>query len=254
MIDSHCLLDWKDFDGDLDIVIRNAIDAGVKQLIHIGLLPGGIGRAVEIVEAYPNVFGAIGCHPHDAEKWTDEFLDTLEDNLSHPKLLAVGEIGLDYFKGYSPKDKQISAFRKQLRLAQKLKLPVIIHCRDAYSDTHRIMKEELGDEIKGVLHCFSGNIDDAKMFIDFGMNVSFAGHLTYKKNNELREVAKYVPEETILIETDAPFLAPQSHRGKRNEPAFVKETLELISKIRRIPFKEIELQTEINTHALFNFS
>ena len=252
MIDSHCHLDWKDFQVDLDSVINRATIAGVEKMIHVALLPDGLESGRKIVNRFQQIYWAAGCHPHDADKWTKTFDESLREAAKHPKFVAIGEIGLDFFKKYSGIKNQENVFRIQLELAKELDLPVIIHCRDAYSELFKILTEFSSNKIEGVIHCFSGNLDDAQRFIDLGMFISFAGHLTYKKNEELRNIAKTLPLDKILIETDSPFLAPQFKRGKRNEPAYVAEVLKLIASLKNVDVSEADKIISENTLKLFN--
>ena len=258
MIDSHCHLDWKDFQNDFNDVMIRAKQAGVVQFNHIAMLPDGLDKGLELVQKYDEIYLSAGCHPQESSKYTESIAQTLRDLSKHPKFIAVGEIGLDYFRDYSPIETQHEVLRKQLRIAAELDKPIIIHCRDkkdefqAYDDLYDILTDELGDEVNGVMHCFSGNLQNVNRFTDLGMYISYAGHLTYKKNDELRKTVEKVPIDKILVETDAPFLAPQSKRGKRNEPAFLVEVLTLIAEVLDVNYDEINIITSENTRNLFH--
>ncbi|MCD4656890.1 MAG: TatD family hydrolase [Planctomycetes bacterium] len=258
MIDSHCHLDWNDFQKDFSEVLIRAKQAGVVQLNHIVLLPDGLEKGVELANKHDEIFLSAGCHPQEASKWTESIAEMLRELNNFNKFIAVGEIGLDYFRDYSPIETQHEVLRKQLRIARELDKPIIIHCRDkigqfkAYDDLYDILLDVLGDNVNGVMHCFSGNLQNVNRFTELGMYISYAGHLTYKKNNELRETVKTIPRNKILIETDAPFLAPQSKRGKRNEPSLITEVLTLIAELININFDEINKITEENTRNLFH--
>ena len=258
MIDSHCHLDWKDFQNDFDEVIIRAKQAGVVQMNHIAMLPDGLEKGLELAQKYNEIYLSAGCHPQEANKYTDAIAEMLRELNKFEKFIAVGEIGLDYFRDYSPIKTQHEVLRKQLQIASDIDKPIIIHCRDkkdefqAYDDLYDILTDELGDKINGVMHCFSGNLQNVNLFTDIGMYISYAGHLTYKKNDELRKTVKKVPIDKILIETDAPFLAPQLKRGKRNEPALLIDVSKLISELLHINWDEINKITEENTRNLFH--
>ena len=258
MIDSHCHLDWQDFAEDFDQILIRARENGVVLMNHIAMLPDGLEKGLELARNHKEIYLSAGCHAQEASKWKDSMADKIRELNNFEKFIGIGEIGLDYFRDYSPLETQKEVLLKQLELAKELQKPFIIHCRDkkdefqAYDDMFEIITSIMGTEnVKGVMHCFSGRVEDARRFSEIGMHISYAGHLTYKKNDALRETVDVVPLDKILIETDAPFLAPQNKRGKRNEPAFMIEVLKLISELKSIELDEMNKITEENTRKLF---
>ncbi|UCD36588.1 MAG: TatD family hydrolase, partial [Nitrospiraceae bacterium] len=233
LIDTHCHLDMDHFDTDRRDVIKRASEARVKYIINPGSDRDGNIRSLQISADYPEVYSAVGIHPHDAKTLDEGLYAELAEWAREPKVVAVGEIGLDYHYLHSPKGVQIEAFRRQVSLAKDLGLPVIVHSREAKNDTLRILREEETDHL-GVMHCFSGDIDMAKKAMEMGFYISLAGPVTYKNAKHLREVAKIIPDEFLLLETDAPYLSPVPLRGKRNEPSYLKHTAWVIADIRGI--------------------
>jgi len=252
LIDTHAHLDMPEFEADLPQVIQRATEAGVCTIMTVGIDPPSCRRALEITEAYPNIFAIIGVHPHNAAEIGHRDLDDLQDLAHHPKVKAWGEIGLDFYRNLSPRAIQQERFREQIRIAKKLKLPVVIHSRSATQETIACLQEERAREAGGVIHCFSGNAKTAKRYLDMGFVISIPGVITFTKAQELREVVKGLPSEGIIIETDAPFLAPVPHRGKRNEPAYVRFTAETIAQIRRQDIAEVAVFTTANARRVFN--
>jgi TatD DNase family protein len=234
LVDSHCHLDDAKFAGDLDDVIERAQAAGVTRLMAIGTGDGpqDLETAIRLADRYPIFQATVGVHPHDAAKATPDTFDRLAPLLSHPKVLALGEIGLDYHYDFSPRDTQQSVFIRQLALARDAGKPVVIHTREAWTDTLQILREH-GDGA-GIFHCFTGGPGEARQALDLGFHLSFGGVLTFPKSEPLREAARLAPLDRILVETDAPYLAPVPHRGKRNEPAFLVETVRKLAEIRGI--------------------
>jgi TatD DNase family protein len=227
-----------DFDGDREAVVQRALDANVGIIVNVG---DGDARgdshsaAFRIAEQYPFVYTTVGIHPHDATLLDDSFYRRLEEMARHRKVIAVGEIGLDYHYDNSPRDIQRQAFRRQLRLARERNLPVVIHTREAEPDTLEILNEEwAGASRPGIIHCFTGTRQFAERVVEMGFYISFSGVVTFKKAGDLREVAKSLPLERVLIETDSPFLAPEPFRGRRNEPSFVVETARRIAALREM--------------------
>ena len=228
-IDSHCHIDGPEYDADRDQVIARAREAGVTTMLNVGTgdpHSGAFERAVELANTHDEIYAAVGVHPHDAKLFDDVAEERLRGLVKGSKrVVALGEIGLDYHYDHSPRDVQRTVFQRQLKLARELNLPVIIHSREADEDTISILREELsGYEQAGVLHCFGGSLQMARAALDLGFYVSFAGNVTFKKAEDLREIARQLPLDRLLVETDCPYLTPVPFRGKRNEPARVVET------------------------------
>jgi TatD DNase family protein len=254
LIDSHAHIDFPQFDDDRDAMLDRARAAGVSTLLAIGSGPGPekLDAALPFAEQHDWIFATVGTHPHEAKELTPQHLDRLSQLAKHPRVLAWGEIGLDYFYDHSPREIQQRVFRDQLALAHQAKLPIIIHCRDAWSDCLAILHETWRSTgLGGILHCFTSTLEDAQRGLEMGFLISFAGNSTYPKAANLREVAKALPLEGILIETDAPFLAPQPYRGKRNEPAYVGEVAKTIASVRDLPAEEVASVTAANFRRFF---
>lgn len=232
LIDTHSHLDDRRFDHDREAVIARAQEAGVHTFITIGCDLATSRAAVALADRYPFVYATVGVHPHEVRHVKDDWFTELRDLARHPKVLAYGEIGLDYHYDHSPRDIQRARFREQVRLARELPLPIVIHTREAQEDTIAILKEEQASEIGGIFHCFSGDAWLAKDALDLGFYVSFSGVITFHNATMLREIAVTVPMDRLLIETDCPYLTPVPHRGKRNEPAYVKLVAEQIARVR----------------------
>ena len=252
IIDTHCHLDFKDFDTDRDSVIDRAVASGVVRIVNVGSSIEGSRRAVELAAKYDMVYASVGIHPHDASKVTDDVMEELKDLAANKKVVAIGEVGLDYYRNLSPKDSQKAAFVKFIDLAREVDLPLIIHSREADSDTLDILKVRgQRSEVRGVVHCFSGSADFLKGCLDMGLHISFTCNLTFKNANKLRELAKTVPTEKILLETDAPFLAPEGMRGKRNEPSYLTCLIDEWVKISGLSKEDIERIMTHNANKLF---
>ena len=253
-IDSHAHIDFPQFDEDRPAMLARAQAAGVTTLLAIGTGPGPekLDAALPYAEANDWIYTTVGIHPHEAKEVTSAHLDTLARLARHPKVIAWGEIGLDYFYNHSPRDVQERVFRQQMALAQAAKLPIIIHCRDAWSDCLGLLEEVWKPTgLGGILHCFSSTLEDAQHGIDMGFMVSFTANVTYPKAQNLRDVAKALPLKNILIETDSPYLAPQPVRGKRNEPAYVAEVAKVLANVRDLPVEAIAAQTTENFRRFF---
>lgn len=255
-VDSHCHIDGPEYDADREDVISRARDAGVTTMLNVGTgdpHSGAFERAVELAEKHSEIYAAIGVHPHDAKLFDDRAEQRLVDLVRRSRrVIAWGEIGLDYHYDHSPRDVQRGVFRRQSRLARSLELPVIIHSREADDDTIAILREELIDyERGGVMHCFGGSVAMARSAIDLGFFISFAGNLTFKKADDLRDVARQLPLDRILIETDCPYLTPVPFRGKRNEPARVVETARCLAELHGRELEEIGHITSENFPKLF---
>ena len=255
-IDSHAHIEGKEFDADREAVIQRALDAGVETIVCIGngeVAADSHAAAFRLAEHYPFIYTTVGVHPHEARLLDDNLYAQLIELSQHPKVIAWGEIGLDYHYDNSPRDVQREAFRQQLRMARERGLPVSIHTREAEADTLAILDEEWKDSgLGGVIHCFTGTRSFAEAAVDRGFCISFSGVVTFKKAEELRETARCLPLDQILIETDAPFLAPIPYRGKRNEPAYVVETARTLSEIREMSLVEFGRQTSNNFKRLFD--
>ena len=253
IIDTHCHLADKRIDPDLDGVLQRAAEAGVSKIVSIGAI-GTIEtdqRTVQIAEAHPHIFAAIGIHPHDASDCTTDRLAQLRDLAKSPKVVAIGESGLDFFYKHSPIEAQERALREHLNLAAELGKPIVIHCRDAEERLAAIVREEGLPAAGGVIHCFTGDSKAAETFLSFGFHISFSGILTFKNAGKLREAAQIVPADRVMVETDAPYLAPEPYRGKRNEPAFVRRTLEVLADLRGMNLVELAELTTANSMNLF---
>jgi TatD DNase family protein len=257
LVDSHCHIDSADFDTDRNAVIKRARAAGVEYLLNVGTgepASGNFERAVQLGESHDNVFTAIGVHPHDAKTF-DEQAELQLKRLANEsrKVVAWGEIGLDYYYDHSPREVQRAVFRRQIRVAREISLPIIIHSRDADDETVEILTEECShqDFPGGVMHCFGGSARMAENLMRIGFYVSFAGNVTFKKADDLRQAARVVPLDRLLVETDCPYLAPVPFRGKRNEPAFVVETARFLADFKSVEFEELARHTTDNFFRVF---
>src|SRR5688572_22325933 len=258
LIDSHCHIDGEAFDIDRDDVVQRAKNAGVRAMLTIGTgdpHSDDFRKAVAVSEQYENVFASVGVHPHDAKLYDDKAENHLIDLVkSSDKVIAWGEIGLDFYYDHSPRDVQIEVFRRQIRTARELDLPIIIHSRDANDETVESLREECSYENfrGGIMHCFGGTPAMAESLMEIGFLISFAGNVTFKKADQLREAARVVPLEKLLIETDCPFLTPVPFRGKRNEPSFVVHTAKFLADFYEIPIEKLANQTTQNFFDFFN--
>lgn len=253
-IDTHAHLDLPEFAGDRHEVIQRALHNGIERIITIGIGIEECRQAKAIADSYPAVYAALGIHPHNAAALDMAVLDFLETSARHPKVVAIGEIGLDFFRNRSPRPAQVRAFRAQLDLAQSLKLPVIIHDRDAHGETLAMLREEQAGLCGGVLHCFSGDAAMAVHCIDLGFYISIPGTVTFKQALLVQEVVSKVPLEHLLIETDCPFLAPVPHRGQRNEPLYVKLVAQQIARIKHEAVEHVAQVTTSNARKLFRLT
>ena len=251
LIDSHAHLDMKDFDMDRDQVLERAQKGGLTHILTVGIDVKSSRSALELTRDHDFVYSSVGFHPHSAGEWDARGLDQLAQMASDPKVVAWGEIGLDFYRGYSSPEDQRTVFERQLALAQDLKLPIIVHDREAHSEILAALKKMGKGERKGVIHCFSGDRQLARALIDLGYYISIPGTVTYKKASAVREVASTIPLESMLVETDAPFLAPVPRRGKRNEPFFVTFTTQEIARLRNMKFEDLARATSKNAKTLF---
>lgn len=253
LVDSHCHLDQDTFDTDRDAVIARARAAGVERLVTIGAGgPLASNRAaVALAEANPDIFAAVAVHPHDAKDISEATYEELRRLWAHPKVVAVGETGLDYYYGHSPAETQRAHLRRFIREASRAGLPLVIHCRDAFADLLAILRQENAAAVGGVIHCFSGTDAEAEACLALGFSLSFAGIVTFKNAAALRAVVRTTPLDRLLIETDAPFLAPVPFRGKRNEPALVRHVAEEVARVTGRDLAEIAAVTTRNAERLF---
>lgn len=262
-VDSHAHLDGKQFDSDREQVIARAHEAGVATVVAIGNGDGPpeLDAGIRLAEKYSFLYATIGIHPHEARLASDHAYAEMEQLARHPKVIAWGEIGLDYYYDHSPRDMQQQVFLRQMELASAVKLPIVIHCRpsdnseNAWDDCLHLIREHWAPKgIGGILHCFTGNWTQAKRALDMGFMISFAGNVTFPKTQQIRDAALEVPLDQILIETDSPYLAPIPHRGKRNEPAFVKQTAAKIGELRNLTMDQVGEQTSSNFYKFFKLS
>jgi len=253
LVDSHAHLEMDEFDGDREAVIRRAQESGVDCIVTVGLNLEDSRKAVALAERYSSIYASVGVHPHDVKSIDETTYDLLRELSKSDKVIAYGEIGLDFFRNLSPRDLQIRRFGEQLELAAELDLPVIIHDRDAHRETVEMLKGR-GEGRGGVIHCFSGDYDMAAKCLDMGFYISIPGTVTYKKSDTLRDIVRKLPIDRLLVETDSPFLSPEPNRGKRNEPAYVAHTARRIAQIKGIPFEEVERITSRNARDVFGMN
>lgn len=254
LVDSHCHLDDKQFDADRESVIDRARETGLKYMLAIGTGEGppDLAPAIRLAEQHACIFATVGVHPNDTPKSDANTLKDLERLLRHPKVKAMGEIGLDYHWGV-PKEAQLPVFVQQLEVAATSRMPVIIHTRDAWTDTLQVLREHWAPSgLPCIMHCFTGNTEQARECLDLGFHLAFGGVTTFPKAAEVREAARIVPADRLLIETDSPYLAPVPHRGKRNEPAFVAHTARTIAEVRGLDPEELASITTRNFERLFS--
>jgi TatD DNase family protein len=250
LIDTHCHLDFPEYDTDRDTVIQRAKENNLEYIINVGSDVENSRRAVVLSRKYEMVFATVGCHPHDADGFNDQAYQELEELSRDQKVLAIGEIGLDYYRNLSSPENQKKVFIKLIQLARSRKLPLVIHSRQAAEDTLEILKAEQVKE--AIIHCFSGDADFMRQCLELGYYLSFTCNITYKKADNLRQILKIVPLDRICLETDAPYLSPEGYRGKRNEPWFVKMVAEEIARVKGISFEEVCRVTTENAKKFFN--
>jgi TatD DNase family protein len=253
LIDSHCHLDSTEFDADRDAVVQRALDAGVQRMVAIGTGngPPDLEAGIRLADRHEAFVATVGIHPHEAAKAGPEDFQHLRALLAHPKVIAVGEIGLDYHYEFSPRDVQKSVFIAQLNIAAEARKPIVIHTREAWDDTFALLEEHWAPRgLPGIMHCFSGGPVEARRSLDFGFYLSFGGIVTYPKALDVHEAARQAPLDRILIETDAPYLAPVPKRGKRNEPALIVHTTRRLAELRGESFEQVARATTENFHRL----
>ena len=256
LFDTHAHLDFPQFDKDREAVIARARSEGVRYIVTIGAGDGleSATRAIEIAQGHEDIWTTVGVHPHEAKLMSDQDQDRIRKLVRNQKVVAIGEIGLDYAKEYSPREVQLTRFREQLAIARELELPVVIHNREAHGDIMQILKEDGIGEAGGIMHCYSGSPEMALDLVRMGFYISFPGVITFKNAKQLPFVAREIPEDRILIETDSPFLAPEPYRGKRNEPAYVRLVAEAIARIRELPLASIARITTENAFKAFKIT
>ncbi|WP_091923022.1 TatD family hydrolase [Phyllobacterium sp. CL33Tsu] len=252
LVDSHCHLDFADFEEERDAIVQRALDHGIKRLVTIGTRVRRFDTILAIAERYDSVYASVGTHPNNAHEELDVTADELIRLAEHPKVVAIGEAGLDYHYDYAPPQAQAQGLRTHIQAARVTQLPLVIHARNADDDMISILKEESG---KGafpfILHCFSSGGELARVGVDLGGYVSFSGILTFKNSPEIRDIARNVPRDRLLVETDAPYLAPVPHRGKRNEPSFVRHTAAVLAETIGVSEEEVAHLTTENVFRLF---
>ncbi len=254
MIDSHCHLDSDQFDADRDAAIARALAAGVTTMLAIGTGEGppDLDAAIRLADAHPAFLATVGVHPHNAHRVTSETYPALRALAQHPKCVSIGEIGLDYHYDFSPRDKQREVFVEHLKLARELQLPIIIHTREAWADTIEILEQHWDPALGGVFHCFSEGVSEAEQALALNFHFGLGGVITFPKADRLREAASFIPLDRILLETDAPYLAPVPFRGKRNEPAYLPHTAKRLAALRGLTNSELEELTTQNFRHLFS--
>jgi TatD DNase family protein len=252
MIDTHAHLDFPDYNADRDEVIARALSVGVKRIVNIGCDLKSSANSVDLANRYPHIFAAVGIHPHDAKQYDDQAEKRLRELANSSRVVAIGEVGLDFYRDHSPRDQQREAFIRQVTLAKGLGLPLVVHIRNAYSEALDILAAEKAYQVSVVLHCFSGNREEAIRAIDYGFYLSVGGVLTFAKSR-LPELISKLPLENILLETDAPYLTPHPHRGTRNESALIQLVYQKLAETLGRSFAEIEAQIDRNAETFFEF-
>ncbi|MBN2008934.1 TatD family hydrolase [candidate division KSB1 bacterium] len=250
-VETHAHLNLNQFDVDRDEVVQCAQENGIEKIINIGIDIPTSNESIRLAETYESVYAAVGMHPNDAVKAPLDYLKQVTTMLKHPKVVAIGEIGLDYYWDYTPADIQKRVLREQLELAIMADLPVIIHTRNAWPDILEILESDFANKLRGVFHCFSGDAEHAQRVLDLGYHISFTGVLTFK-NSRAIDIAATIPAERLMLETDCPFMAPVPHRGKRCEPAYIPIIAETLAHARKINIEELAAQTTANARNLFH--
>ena len=255
LVDSHAHVDMSEFDSDRSEMLARAQAAGVRRILAVGGAPGALSSSIPFADRYEWIYAAAGIHPHEARLAAPAHYDELTNLANHPKFLAWGEIGLDYHYDHSPRDVQRRVLSDQLELARRARKPIVIHCREAWPDCLALLDQLWRSSgLGGIFHCYSGTIEEARHGLDMGFLISFAGNATYPKAQNLRDVAAALPLESILIETDSPFLAPQPFRGRRNEPAYVAEVARTLAPVRNLAPQELAAATSANFRRFFRLS
>ena len=253
LIDSHAHIQGPEFAADLESVVSRARSAGVEKIVVVG----GAGNlssneaAIAVAHSFPGLFATVGMHPHDAKDVSEQDLKRLKELAADPKVVAVGETGLDFYYDHSPRDLQMKIFTRFIHMARETNLPLVVHHRDSHREVAELLRSDGGGNLRGVIHCFTGDYEAARAFLDLGFYLSFTGIITFKNAEPLREVLRRLPLDRLLVETDSPYLAPVPHRGKRNEPAFVVHVAETIASVRGLPLQEIAEITSRTGRNLF---
>ena len=251
LIDTHAHLDGSQFDQDREETIARAQESGISQILTVGCDLQSSQASIDLAERHETIYAAVGIHPHDATECDNAAIEQLKTMQQHPKVVAIGEIGLDFFRDRSPRETQRKAFRQQIRLAKQVGKPIIIHDRDAHDEVLQILTEEDAASVGGVLHCFSGDLEMARACLELGFYLSFPGTITYPKNEDARQIVKAVSIDRMLVETDCPYLSPQKYRGKRNEPSYVRFTAEKIAEVKGLSIEDVARITSRNAFDLF---
>jgi TatD DNase family protein len=251
LIDSHAHLEMPEFKKDLEEVLQRAGDAGVHTIFTVGTEEKDWGRALEIANTHARIYAILGVHPHNAKEIDDRTYGVLKEICHGEKVKAYGEIGLDFFRNHSPRNIQVQRFREQIGLARELKLPIVIHDRDAHEETLEILRSEKAADCGGIIHCFSGDLDMAQKCMEMGFYISVPGSITYKNAEHFQEIVRDLPLDCLLVETDAPFLTPVPFRGKRNEPSYVRYTAQKVAEIKKMPFEKVAEATTENALRVF---
>ena len=252
MIDSHCHLEDERFEGEVEQTLTRMKDAGVDRCILAGSDEASSERIVRLTEQYSNVYGVVGVHPHEASAYTADMLALMDAWLALPRIVGVGEIGLDYYYDYSPRDVQREVFAAQLDYAYQRNVPAVFHVRDAHGEFTDILRARKDRLPQGVMHCYTGSLESARIYLDLGFYISFSGSVTFKNATNLQEVARYVPLNRLLVETDSPYLAPVPMRGKRNEPAYVRFVAEKVAELKDMEVAALTAHTDQNAERLFS--
>ncbi|RJO62857.1 MAG: TatD family deoxyribonuclease [Dehalococcoidia bacterium] len=256
LIDSHAHLDMSRFDADRDVVIQRATQAGVTSIINVGIDLASSQKAIEMAQRYPTVLAAVGIHPQEVKNISENEIGALADLARKPEVVAIGEIGLDFYRDYAPHEQQIKALKWQLALADEMQLPAIIHCRQAEKEILEVLtdwraRHSSSTKSAGVIHCFNGTLKLAENYLNLGFYISLGAYIGYPSSRAFREVVKQLPTDRLLTETDCPFLPPQSHRGQRNEPAYVVEIAKELANIKEMRLEEVSALTSANAARLF---
>lgn len=251
IFDTHTHLNVEQFKDDLVETMARSRELGVTEMAVVGFDTPTIEKSLELSQTYPEIYSIIGWHPTEAGSYSKAIEDKLQSQLTEPKVVALGEIGLDYYWMNDPKEVQAKVFRRQIAIAREHNLPISVHTRDAIEDTYKILKEENIQNVGGIMHSFSGDVEWMKRFLDLGMHISLSGVVTFKKAIEVHEVAQAVPLERLLIETDAPYLAPMPYRGKRNEPGYTRYVAEKVAELREMTLEDVAKITRQNAFELF---
>ncbi len=254
MIETHAHLDSEKYDEDREEVIKRAFEGGIEKIINISSDRQSLEKVLSLTVRYEKIYGSLGIQPHSASEFSHEVIEEIRDKAKDKKIVAIGETGLDYHYNFSLPEVQREVFRKQIKIARDLNLPLIVHTREAFEDTLNILKEEKAYETGGVIHCFTENTDEARAFIELGFYTGIGGAVTFKKAKVLQEAVKHIPVNRILLETDCPYMSPVPYRGKRNEPLYLKFIAEKIGEIKVINTEDVKKQTSLNALKLFRLS